>query len=786
LTWLSVIGAFACGGLIAAGAAAWLCGRDKALREQVFASIPYPRQAVDAQGKTLYANKAFHKIFGEADRPIPDLLLDDLAEDHESRDLIEGLRAAAADGLPGQVEIRVPSEVGSRQEQFGWRLVFAYPVPERPGLVYWGVDDITSRRQVEEIVRDEQGRFVDLLEHAPIGFYSVDETGRFIFANRTLIDWLGYPLGDLEDGTIRLHNVVDGALPEDTPPHDPFGNPGARYGEVTLKTAAGGTFSASINQDNVLADDGRHLVTRSVVRDLTRERAMAEALERSEERFGRFFQEAPVGIALMDPNGEITECNPAFCEMVGRDPSFVRRARLLDLVHPEDYQTVESAFSDSTAERRGRRAQAQADIHLGQDRGTDCRLYLSRMAGEKGEPLGYIAHFIDTTEQKKLEVQFAQSQKMQAVGQLAGGIAHDFNNLLTAMIGFSDLLLLRHRPGDQSFADIMQIKQNANRAANLVRQLLAFSRQQTLQPRCLSVTDTLAELAHLLRRLIGENIELKISHERDLGLVRADQGQLEQVIINLAVNARDAMSDGGTLSVRTANVRLEKDRVLKGETMAAGDYVLIQVADTGCGIQSENIDRIFEPFFSTKGVGEGTGLGLATVYGIIKQSDGFVSVESKLNEGTVFSIYLPVSDAADEALSVGAGGLKEKKDLSGKGTLLLVEDEDAVRSFGARALRNKGYKVLEANSGEAAVTLLNDDAPAVDLVITDVVMPKLDGPGLVRHIRETSPEIKVIFISGYTEDSFRKSLDENERIHFLPKPFSLKQLAGKVKEVLEE
>ena len=600
------------------------------------------------------------------------------------------------------------------------------------------------------------------------------------------MEWLGYPLGDMEDGTVKLHDVVDGLLPEGSQPHDPFGNPGARYGEVILKTAAGGTFNASINQDTVLADDGRHLVTRSVVRDLTRERAMAEALERSEERFGRFFQEAPVGIALMDPAGEITECNPSFCEMVGRDLAFVRRARLLDLVHPEDYGAVESAFAASSARHRGHRAQAQTDIHLGQDRGADCRLYLSRMADDTGETLGFIAHFIDTTEQKKLEVQFAQSQKMQAVGQLAGGIAHDFNNLLTAMIGFSDLLLLRHRPGDQSFADIMQIKQNANRAANLVRQLLAFSRQQTLQPRCLSVTDTLAELAHLLRRLIGENIELEISHDRDLGMVRADQGQLEQVIINLAVNARDAMSTGGTLRIRTANVKLEKDRALKGETMAAGAYVLIEVADTGHGIEAGDLDRIFEPFFSTKGVGEGTGLGLATVYGIIKQSDGFVAVESRPGEGTTFSIYLPESEAAEESPEVDAGDARQKRDLSGKGTLLLVEDEDAVRSFGARALRNKGYKVLEANSGEAAVTLLNDDAPEVDLVITDVVMPKLDGPGLVRHIRETSPEIKVIFISGYTEDSFRKSLDENERIHFLPKPFSLKQLAGKVKEVLEE
>ena len=242
-------------------------------------------------------------------------------------------------------------------------------------------------------------------------------------------------------------------------------------------------------------------------------------------------------------------------------------------------------------------------------------------------------HFIDVTEQKNLEVQFAQSQKMQAVGQLAGGVAHDFNNLLTAMIGFCDLLLMRFRPGDPSFADIMQIKQNANRAANLVRQLLAFSRQQTLQPRILDITDVLVELSHLLRRLIGENIELKVVHGRDLGLVKVDQGQLEQVIINLAVNARDAMPGGGTLTIRTAN-HVQSGAMRRGhEIMPAGNYVLIEVADTGIGIPKENLERIFEPFFSTKEIGSGTGLGLSTVYGIVKQTGGFVFVDSDAGRG---------------------------------------------------------------------------------------------------------------------------------------------------------
>ena len=771
---------------------AWLCifwqKRQTVLGRALLAAVPNPRQAVDADGKVVYANPAFREVYGETSRPTAALLLEEVGQDEEARDLIQRLDANARKGVPGQGEVRIstpdaPDAPG--RAAIEWRLVTAYPVSRLPGAVYWGIDDITTQRQVEEVIHEEQERFVDLLEHAPIGFYSVDGEGRFLFVNRTLMEWLHLSNEDLESGRLRLHDVIAGELPEGCAAHDPFGDPAATYGEVSLKTTAGIGFNASINQDVVANDEGGRLRTRSVVRDLSRERAMAEALERSEERFGRFFQEAPVGIVLLNAAGEITECNPAFCQLVGRQESEVRRERLIDLLHADDRDNLERAFALDDEASLPAKTQRLPTVHFGKEKEIICTLYLSRMGGEEGAPLGYIGHFINTTEQHRLELQFTQAQKMQAVGQLAGGIAHDFNNLLTAMIGFSDLLLLRHRPGDQSFADIMQIKQNANRAANLVRQLLAFSRQQTLQPRRLNVTDILAELAHLLRRLIGENIELKISHHRDLGLVKADEGQLEQVIINLAVNARDAMTGGGVLSIRTANDTYREAKTVNAETMPAGDYVLIEVSDTGCGIPPEIIDRIFEPFFSTKEVGQGTGLGLSTVYGIIKQSGGFVFVKSRPDKGTTFSIYLPsLRDSEDDVVEPVADE-EETRDLTGKGTLLLVEDEDAVRAFGARALRNKGYDVLEADCGETAIELMREETNSVDLLITDVVMPRLDGPGLVRQIKETLPEIKVIFISGYAEDAFRKSLDEDVGIHFLAKPFTLKQLAAKVKEVLD-
>lgn len=392
-------------------------------------------------------------------------------------------------------------------------------------------------------------------------------------------------------------------------------------------------------------------------------------------------------------------------------------------------------------------------------------------------------HLIDTTQQKSLERQFVQAQKMQAVGQLAGGVAHDFNNLLTAIIGFCDLLLVRHGPGDHSFSDIMQIKQNANRASNLVRQLLAFSRQQTMRPKVLMITDVLADLSNLLRRLIGETVQLNMIHGRDVGAVRVDQGQFEQVIMNLAVNARDAMDGGGTLTIRTKAVGPDDTLVQNYSVMPLGHYVLIEVSDNGHGIPSEIVNKIFEPFFTTKDVGKGTGLGLSTVYGIIKQTGGFIFVESSEGEGSTFRVYLPVHDhvPAESQPQVSAAA----RDLTGKGTILLVEDEDAVRMFASRALGNKGYTVLQAASGEEGLAIVREEVGNIDLLISDVVMPNMDGPTLVSKARELRADLRVVFISGYAEDVFRKGVGEgSEDFHFLPKPFSLKQLAETVKTAL--
>jgi two-component system, cell cycle sensor histidine kinase and response regulator CckA len=370
---------------------------------------------------------------------------------------------------------------------------------------------------------------------------------------------------------------------------------------------------------------------------------------------------------------------------------------------------------------------------------------------------------------------------MQAVGQLAGGVAHDFNNMLTAIIGYSDLLLANHRPTDPSFQDIMQIKQTANRAAGLTRQLLAFSRRQTLRPQVLQLGDVLSELQILLRRLVGEKVEVDLRHGRDLWQVKADINQFEQVIINLVVNARDATPEsGGKIQLRTRNVSAAECAELNEPALPAADYVLVEVEDNGCGIPPELQAKIFEPFFTTKEVGKGTGLGLSMVFGIVKQSGGFVFVVSEVGKGTTFRILLPryTPEVGEAAPKVEAA--KPSSDYTGQGVILLVEDEDAVRAFGTRALASRGYTVLEASSGLEALEVVDREQGKIDLIVSDVVMPEMDGPTMFAELRKRGVKAKVIFVSGYAEEAFAKNLPEGE-FGFLAKPFTLKQLIEVVK-----
>jgi two-component system cell cycle sensor histidine kinase/response regulator CckA len=418
----------------------------------------------------------------------------------------------------------------------------------------------------------------------------------------------------------------------------------------------------------------------------------------------------------------------------------------------------------------------------GQYQDTFLRVTLS-LAGE-GDDTHLIAVLNDVTEHKSLEAQFVQSQKMQAIGQLAGGVAHDFNNLLTAISGHCDLLLLRHDHADPDYGDLIQIHQNANRAASLVGQLLAFSRKQNLMLEIIDLRDAIADLTHLLNRLVGEKVTLTLTQEPALRCIRADKRQLEQVIMNLVVNARDAMPEGGEIRIETGNVTfghaMERDRA----TVPAGDYVAVRVIDAGCGIPAEKLSKIFEPFYTTKRPGEGTGLGLSTAYGIVKQTGGYIFVDSTPGQGTTFTLYFPAHDRPVAEVRPPRIEPILPPPRKAEGVVLLVEDEAPVRAFASRALRLRGYSVLEADSAEAALNLLADPDLAVDLFVTDVIMPGKDGPTWVREALADRPQTKVVFVSGYAEDAFAEHKAAIPNSVFLPKPFSLNDLTTVVQRQL--
>ena len=391
-----------------------------------------------------------------------------------------------------------------------------------------------------------------------------------------------------------------------------------------------------------------------------------------------------------------------------------------------------------------------------------------------------IAVLNDATELKTLEAQFVQSQKMQAIGQLAGGVAHDFNNLLTAISGHCDLLLLRHDQGDPDYGDLVQISENANRAASLVSQLLAFSRKQTLQPEVLDLRDTLSDLTHLLNRLVGEKVTLTLSHDPVLKSIRADKRQLEQVLMNLVVNARDAMPQGGEIRIETQVVHLKKSLERDRATVPAGEWVTVKVSDQGVGIDPDKVQKVFEPFYTTKRTGEGTGLGLSTAYGIIKQTGGFIFLDSVKNEGTTFTLFFPVDKGGAQQVEAEAAAKLPEAPKHGEGVVLLVEDEAPVRAFASRALRLRGYTVLEAENAEDALRTLEDPSLSVDVFVTDVVMPGMDGPSWVREALKDRPETRVVFVSGYAEGAFGGAQPVVPNSVFLPKPFSLSQLTDTV------
>ncbi|TPI50082.1 response regulator [Mesorhizobium sp. B2-9-1] len=758
----------------------------------------------DTKGRVVYANRAYADMTGAAsaaDLKTVEGLLSDVPEASMT---IYRLASGLRDGQAGDGEFRLAqsikpgAEPGARWYRARAR-AFSMPGQRLPMLA-WQLADISQERAEQERFFLDLQKAIDHLDHAPAGFFSADQEGRVTYINATLAEWLGIDLASFTPGAITLPEIIagDGMALVRSVKADPGTTRNAVI-DLDLTTMSGQALPVRFMHRVSASREGVNGPTRTIVLNRTQGEDASAELRASEVRFTRFFNSTPMAIAGVDASGRILRTNAPFLQLfssvVDRD-AVDRRVRFETIVHERDRPAFAAAFEKA----RQRQANIEPiDSVLPGNEERHIRFYVNAVAdsaGSEGAEEAAIVYAVETTEQKALEGQMAQSQKMQAVGQLAGGIAHDFNNVLTAIIMASDLLLTNHRPSDPSFPDIMNIKQNANRAASLVRQLLAFSRKQTLRPEVLNLTDVLADLRMLLARLVGNDIKLKIDHGRDLWPVKVDIGQFEQVVVNLAVNARDAMPSGGDLTVRTRNVTADECKSFAYRELTPADYVLVDVEDTGSGIEPDVLKKIFEPFFTTKEVGKGTGLGLSMVYGIIKQTGGFIFCDSEVGKGTVFRIFLPrhiaevkkqaePGEAPSTAATAPAKTADTAKDLSGSATVLLVEDEDAVRMGGVRALTSRGYTVHEASSGVEALEVFEALGGKVDIVVSDVVMPEMDGPTLLVELRKRQPDIKFVFVSGYAEDAFAKNLPAEAHFGFLPKPFSLKQLATIVKDVLE-
>ena len=708
----------------------------------------------DRAGRLVCANPLYETWFGAAHSP-PRLPVDNVSLER----LAKAGRAAWRDGR-GQADL-LESPTGRWKAQ-------ATRSGRGDDYLVWTIQPLTAPDPVAELVPHLDGKLGRALSAAGIAVAIVDPDGTIRaasggFAQRATGDPAALLTGQSFTGLLR----------QDERDRITWARDGSRGPALTMYyLPVADPDGAAIDYDHtpslmLLADSGVGIGGGSS--DGTAAVPHLEAL----------LGPLPLGLAMADRDGRLLFANPAFMRAAGREDE-------LNPTYPTDLVVQEDKGPLSDAIRRYAQGPASAgDIAVRLKAQPEEPVSLS-LAGVRG--LGEAAVLLgltDSSEETRLKQQVAQATKMQAVGQLAGGVAHDFNNVLTAILGTCDLMLLRHTPGDSDYDDIQQIRANSNRAASLTRQLLAFSRQQTLRPEVLQLPDVVSDVSHLLKRLIGEKIQLVVTHDRDLGAVRADPGQLEQVIVNLAVNARDAIlaksEGGGKVTLATRKISAADVRAMGSAIMPQADYTCLVVEDTGTGIAPEHLGKIFEPFFTTKETGKGTGLGLSTVYGVVKQSGGFIFADSERGRGTRFSVYLPVHyGAPGEGQRIAK--VEPQREWAGGGRVLLVEDEDMVRAVATRALVRAGYTVTSASDGDEGLEIVTR-GEEFDLVVSDVVMPAMDGPTMAREIRKLRPDLPVLFMSGYAEEQLRNEIDM-ANVAFLPKPFSVQQISDKVGAVL--
>ncbi|MGH7197215.1 MAG: PAS domain S-box protein, partial [Candidatus Omnitrophota bacterium] len=641
--------------------------------------------------------------------------------------------------------------------------------------------DITDQRRAEETLRQNEERLAEIIENTPdpivmltsLGFvqsmnpeaervsgYSPKEVVGKHFTNTPFLSPKSLPTAIREFTAILAGQE-----------RAPFELEFARKDGKEL------VFEAKAH---LLRKRGKNAGMQVIFRDLTERKRAENALRESEERFRTLTLLAPVGIFLTDAQGDCLFVNQRWCDITGLTIEKAKGEGWAAVLHPEDHERVHREWS--TVSKREKFA-SEYRFRRPDGKVTWVSDNVVPLLDEKGKKIGYLGTVADVTERRQMEDQLRQSQKMEAVGRLAGGIAHDFNNILTAITGYTELAL-KSDTSESVHADLEEVYKAAERASGLTRQLLSFSRRQTVDSRIIQPNELVRNMDKMLRRVIGEDVEFLIKMGKEVKPVKADPGQLEQVIVNLVVNARDALEKGGRVTLETSSASLDETSAFQHEAGGPGEYGLLTVKDTGHGMTDEVKKHLFEPFFTTKESGKGTGLGLATCYGIVKQAGGFIDVQSEPGKGTAVTVYLPVAAKGAEA------GPEEKSADGvtpvGKEMVLLVDDESTVRSFAARILRQQGYSVLEASSGPEALEMLKlRDARDLRLLFTDVMMPKMNGTELAEKLKALRPGVKVLFASGFTDEPLVREGVGRWKKAFLAKPFSAEALARKVREVLD-
>ncbi len=756
-------------------------------QETLLESIPNPVFYKDTQGRYLGCNKAFEELF-EIDRN--DLIgktVQQMWPERYSSTYFDKDQELFENPGKQYYEFQMPAKGGTIRDVAFFKSTFEDSTGSIAGLI--GVMlDITERKRTEDALKRSENMFRKVFDILPVGLWIADKSGKLVRGNPTGIKiWGGSPLVSQHDYNVfkarRLPSREEIA-PEDWALAHTVNDGVTITDELLEIDAFDGVTRTILNSTAPVLDENGELMAAIVVnQDITELKKVEQSLIESEMRARSYIDHAPYGVFITNERGEYLEVNPAACDMTGYSQEELCSMSIPDMVPEETKAAAGEHFMQVV--QSGRASGENKFIH----KSGEYRYWT--IEAIRLSDTRFLGFTEDTTERKleeerkqELERRLNQVQRMESVGRLAGGVAHDFNNLLTGITGNVSLALMELQENHPLYETLNEVGEASERAASLTRQLLAFSRKQIIEPKVVSPNKLLGDLRKLLSRLIGEDIHIEWNLSPDTSTIRVDPGQIEQVIVNLLVNARDAMPNGGRLSIETGNTVLEQEYAEKAFNLDGGKYVFISVQDSGHGMDEETTNRIFEPFFTTKGDDEGTGLGLATVFGIVSQHKGTIEVESELEVGTKFCIYLP--DAEEEAQVVETVREVELELPPAKGNVLIVEDEPMVKKIAIRILKKQGFQVYHAESGQDALQLVEREKPSIDLLLTDIVMPNMNGRQLAEKLSEIYPEMKVLFTSGYTEDVIAQHGILEEGINFIPKPYSPNVLAKRVQKVMTE